>query len=225
MDQVIHTLMYKDTFNLYETYDGLYVNGDLVSNETGEGCQYMIFNVLPTTKVESFSYTSMYVIPNFSCFTGVPRTLKIIELANWRGVPDVVIEQLMAQGVECHSQHELQYAESNLVVYSDSGKYKLVDGYWVVDVKRTPNGYLYMVKDKGWKDKFKLGCTQNVDDVKKCITRYCQTWYGMGNVEIVKVVPVFGNVLKANRMMMRRFGTNRGKVVTGSESFVKSKVF
>lgn len=219
MDEVIHTLRYSSTFSLYEYHDKLRVNGKVY--DVKEDCQDLIFNVLPGTRVESFSYMSMYVIPNFSCFTGVPRTLKIIELANWRGVSDAVIEQLMEQGVECHSQYEM----SHLVIYSDSGKYKLVDGYWVEYEKRTPNGYLYIVKDKGWTNKFKLGCTQQVDDVKKCITRYCQTWYGIGNVEIVKVVPVFGNVLKANRMMMGRFGVRKGKVVTGLENFVKSKVY
>jgi len=278
MERILNTLRRSTTFSLYECHDGVMVNGGMVTTglfingqETSfsfQTLQRKIFNTLPNTNVQSFSYTSMYMIPDFSCFTGVPRSLKIIELANWRGVPDIVIEQLMAQGVECHSQYDIPFANSNLTIYSDSGNYKLYDGYWtrhesmvgeevemkngdtaiilretrsnfLVEIKgqekyipkdsirkkRTPEGYLYMVKDKDWKNKFKVGFTKQVDDVKKNLIGRYQTSFGIGNVVVVKVVPIFGDVRRAERVMLSRFRVRKGEVVSGSESFVKSKVF
>lgn len=278
MDHILDTLRRSKTFSAYECHDGVMVNGSMISSELFmkahethfpiQTVQSKIFNTLPNTNVESFSYMSMYTIPDFACFTGVPRSLKIIQLANWRGVPDIVIEQLMYQGVECHTPYDIPYENSNLTIYSDSGNYKLYDGYWtrhesmvgeevemkngdlaiilrenrfnfLVEVKgqekyipkdsirkkRTPEGYLYMVKDKDWKNKFKVGFTKQVDDVKKSLIGRYQTSFGIGNVVVVKVVPIFGDVRRAERVMLSRFRVRRGEVVCGSESFVKSKVF
>lgn len=87
------------------------------------------------------------------------------------------------------------------------------------------DGYLYAVRDRDWKNKVKIGYTQNTgDDPKKeLISRY-STPFGKGQVEVLKIVPVYGNVREAERKMLMRFGLSRGtgEIVYGSpKSIIK----
>lgn len=262
MEKVKNLMKRSETVAIFEHHNGLMVNGKLM--EDFDNSLEEIFRILPHTNIKSFSYTSSWVVPNFSCFTGVPRSLTIIELSNWRGVSDVVIEQLMSQGVECHTPYDVPFDNLNLVDYSDSGKFKRIDGYWVrhasmvgeeiegvgiilgetrksflvdakgvekyvpkdsIQHKRVPDGYLYAVKDSCWKNKFKIGHTKKTEEVRKYLMTRYQTSFGKGNVVIVKLVPVFGDVRKAEQKMLKRFAYRKGEVVSGSENFVKSKVF
>ena len=222
MNHLTNIMKYSETVNIHEMYDGhIHVNGQYI-----DAPQWMVFDILPNTNIKSFSYTGEYLIPNFACFTGVPRSLRNIQLSTWRGVSDTVIEQLISQGVKCTTPYDATFKNMNLVVYSDSGKYKCEGGYWVHRERRVPNGYLYCVKDSCWKNKFKVGHTlKTTEDVRKYIMTRYQTPLGKGNVVIVKLVPIFGDVLKAKRTMLSRFGARNGVVVTGDEEYVKSKVF
>jgi len=225
MNELANVMKYSETINVYERYDGrIHVKGYEL-----DASQKMVFDILPDTNIKSFSYTAQYVIPNFSCFVGVPRSLKTIELSNWRGVSDTVIKQLISQGVRCTTPYDAIFQNLNYIVYSDSGKYKCEGGYWIrcdEHAKRVPNGYLYCVKDSCWKNKFKIGHTiKTTEDVRKYLMTRYQTPLGKGNVVIVKLVPIFGDVLKAKRNMLSRFGARNGVVVTGDEEYVKSKVF
>lgn len=153
MEKLNTMMKSSDTVDIFDGYDGFVVNG--VHIETS---QEMVFSIIPHTNIKSFSYTSDFVIPNFSCFTGVPRSLKNIELSTWRGVSDIVIEQLIDQGVKCSTPYDTTFEHLNLIQYSDSGNYKREGGCWVrYDiVTRVPNGYLYCVKDSHWKNDLKV---------------------------------------------------------------------
>ena len=126
-------MLYSNTVTFYEHHNGILMNGNLVLpyNDNMWRYQDMIFDILPNTEVESFSYTSTYVDGiHFNCFKSFPKTLKIIELAHWRGVEKYVIEKLIAQGVECHHQYEIPFSECEVPIYDDSKTYKLEGGRW-----------------------------------------------------------------------------------------------
>lgn len=133
MDEVEIKMLYSNTVTFYEHWSGILMNGNLVLPYCDNMWKYkdMIFGVLPETTLESFSYTSTYYEDHFHCFQNFPPSLKIIELANWRGVSTQTIDKLIAQDVECHHQYELPFSESGVPVYDDTQTYKLEDGYWL----------------------------------------------------------------------------------------------
>ena len=52
--------------------------------------QEQIFKELPNTNIEIFQYTSRF--PNevsFECFTGIPKTLKVLYLDHYQGIKQV----------------------------------------------------------------------------------------------------------------------------------------
>ena len=135
MDKIEETMLYDKTVSIYEHWSGIMVNGSLLTLPPEDNQLWVyrlrIFDILPETEVESFSYTSSYYENHFHCFQNFPPTLKIIELANWMGVSTQTIDKLIAQGVECHHQYELPFSESGVPVYDDTHTYKLEDGYWL----------------------------------------------------------------------------------------------
>lgn len=81
------------------------------------------------------------------------------------------------------------------------------------------------MNDSHWKNKFKVGHTHKITDVRNYIMSKFQTPFGKGNVVIVKIVPIFGDVMKSKKNMLARFHSRNGVVVTGDENLIKSSNF
>ena len=120
--------------SFYEYYHGLEVNGKLAipgGAEHFDEYQKMILNKLPHTNLEHFEYTSRFDgETDFKHFKGIPKTLKVLELANFHGISAKYIKELMQQGVECHHQSEEYYKDDDLDITDDSQTYVLEDGKW-----------------------------------------------------------------------------------------------
>lgn len=136
MDKILAYLKTAKKATFYEYYDGLHLNNELIIKDDGEHLsefQNSIFKALENAEnLEYFEYYSRFGgETSFECMKIIPKTLKVLKLANFYEVNVNMIALLAEMGVECHHQNEEYYEDDKIVYTDDSDSFQLIDNKWI----------------------------------------------------------------------------------------------
>jgi len=136
----------SSNIHFYESYNDLYI-GAMISGKyyIDDDKDYFlvqydesylrtyrdaILSYLPTTKIETFGYTSRFPSKiRHDALTDIPESLKFIHLEHCKGLSEYIIQLFINNNVGC------QFVDENIdndefIEIDDSGKYILVNKHW-----------------------------------------------------------------------------------------------
>jgi hypothetical protein len=142
IDDALEMMKNDTSIAFYEYNDGLHVNNKyLIKLDTDNSLaslicfMKMILVSLPHTKLEEFEYYSRFNSEtNFEDLTGIPDTLRVLNLANYKGVSNQMIETLMKNDVACNHQFYEYYKDDDMIMQDDTYTYQLISNKWTAIV-------------------------------------------------------------------------------------------
>jgi hypothetical protein len=128
IEYAVQLMRTSESIQFYEYYDGLHVDTDMIIPCESEELTILhekILKELPNSKLISFEYCSRFSSETHFENLTIPDTLQVLTLANFSKVD---VEKILH--VECHHQDEEYYADDEIDIVDDSGKYILVENKW-----------------------------------------------------------------------------------------------